>query len=684
MEHLITDNSGRYRGELLIVLFSLMCWGSILTMSGIWWDDWAWVWYYFGSDSMTEFIRPFEWLKHKSVGYMLLLNFKLFHIFREHTTNIWSLLRFFVFTANAIIIYRIARIMLRDKYIMPLAVSITYLSSPVVNHLALVTHDYHVFMFFYLMSILLSLKSVAAGKIMSPYYLLAVIFSFFSMISLESFIIFDALRPLLFFILIRRNGADFMTSLRRSMLAWLPFIITGTAVLAEALVVPQKGPYAGVYSAGGFTPDFMSTVLERYIVSMKYIFIKIYSLTYKHALIREREMVPVFIALAAAVCAFYFLNGRLRQSNAEDPSPRPGREAGYAALFGLLTVVVGLLPYVLTREAVTYGHQSRHGLLASVGASIFFPAVLMIFRDRELYRRACPWIFGLLVFFGVLQCNYTIKVYKDNWKHQRSIWWQMIWRAPDIKPNTFMIIDMPWGEAPGGGSYVLPAGINMTYAKSRRKKDIYSNYAYELRNAFRTDETNYRGIYDREVVEFLTYRGLTKIYPKNLIAASYQDGYLYLNDEIAEPVSSDRTDVAFMMSHVKEDRIIYNSDASDFPFRWIWGPEPEHDWRYFYQKANALSGRNDHQGVVRLYNEAQEKGYDLSAKLTQNLLPFIKAFYLTGDPDTGKRLLNKWAGAASAGRERALKYLIPKEADAVSALNNEIKTGIESAFADRP
>jgi len=684
MKYSATDNIGRYRAELLIALFSLICWGRLLTMSGIWWDDWAWVWYYFGTDSTAEFMRPFEWLKHKSVGYMLLLNFKLFPLFREYTTNVWSLLRFTVFTLNAIILYRIARSVLRDKDIMPLAVAVIYLSSPVVNHLALVTHNYHVFLFFYLMSIHLSVKSVAAGKIMSPYYVLAILFSFFSMISLESFIFFDVLRFLLFFLVLRgfRGSGDTVSgALKSGFIAWLPFLLTGSAILVEALMVPQKGPYAGVYSAGGFSLDFMYTVLERYSVSMKYIFIKIYSLTYKYALIREREMVSVFISFAAAVYAFFLLKGRLHESNRKDTSPLSGREAGRAALFGLLTVVVGLLPYALTREAVKYGHQSRHGLLAAIGASIFLPAVLLAFYNRKLLsRRVCPWIFGLLVFLGVLQCNYTIKVYKDNWDYQRSIWWQMIWRAPDIKPHTFMIIDMPWSEAPGGGSYVLPPGLNLAYAKSGNKEEIFSHYAYELRNAFRTDETNYRGICDKEVVEFQTYRGRTRIYPKNLIAASYQDGYLFINDEIAEPVSSDWKDVEFMKSQVTEDRIIYDATVSEFPYRWILGPELEHDWRYFYQKANALSGRNDAAGIVQLFNEAGEKGYDLSVIRPQNLLPFIKAFCLTGNTDMGNKLLLIWAESPSGNRERTIKYLVSENSEAGPELNEKILAVIEDAF----
>lgn len=651
-------------------------------MSGIWWDDWAWVWHYIGSDSSGEFMQPFEWLKHKSVGYMLLLNFKLFDVFHEYTTNIWSFFRFSVFTLNAIIIYRIAGNILRDKDILPMALAIIYLCSPVVNHLALVTHNYHVFLFFYLLSILLSIKSVAAGKIMSPYYLMAVLFSFIAMISLESFIFFDVLRLLLFFLLLRRAGEDFMSAIRRSMLAWLPFILIGAAVLIEALIVPQKGPYAGVYSAGAFSFEFIYTVIERYLVSMKYIFIKIYSLTFKHALIKEGDIVLIFIALCATVYAYYLLRRRLRASNPADTSLHNRREAGLTALFGLLTVVVGLLPYALTREAVTYGHQSRHGLLAAIGASIFFPAMLMTFYYKKLLsKRICLSIFGLFVFLGVLQCNYTIKVYKDNWEHQRSIWWQMIWRAPDIRPNTFMIIDMPWNEAPGGGSYVLPPGLNLAYAKSRDKKEIFSHYAYELRNAFRKDETNYRGIYDKDIVEFQSYRGTARFYPKNLIAASYQDGYLYLNDEIAKPVSSDWKDVEFIVSNAIEDRIIYENHAIKFPYRYVLGPEPEHDWKYYYQKANALSGKNDQRGIVQLFNEAKKKGYDLSAIRAQNLLPFIKAFYQTGDFNTGEQLLIKWAASPAGSRERAAKYLISKNVD--SAMIKEISSAIERAFINR-
>lgn len=674
------DSNGRYRAKLLIVLFSFLCWGRILSMSGIWWDDWAWVWHYFGSDNAGEFMRPFEWLKHRSVGYMLLFDFKLFDLFREHTTNIWSLFRFIVFTLNAILIYKIAGRVLRDKVVLPLAVSIIYLSSPVVTHLALVTYDYHVFLFFYLLSVLFSIKSIEGGKLSLPLYVPSVLLSFIAMVSLESFIVFDFLRPLLFLYVLRNGKNETMRmSVRRSLMYWLPFLLTGISILIEAAINPQSGPYAGVYSTGGLSAKLLYTVIGRYIISLFYIFIKAYTQSLNQTVLNSGNIPFILVSVAAGIYAYFILRNTDR--NPDTSSNYALREARLAAIFGLLTVVVGLFPYALTREAVTYGHQSRHGLLAAIGASIFFPAMLITFYNKKLLgKRTCQSIFGLLVFLGALQCNYTIKVYKDNWEHQRSIWWQMIWRAPDIKPNTFMIIDMPWSEAPGGGSYVLPPGLNLAYAKSRDKKEIFSHYAYELRNAFRTDETNYRAIHDREVVEFQTYKGLTRIYPKNLIAASYQDGYLYLNDEIAEPVSSEWTDVEFMMSNVKEDRIIYEDTVSDFPYRWILEPELKHDWRYYYQKANALSGMNYQSGIVQLFNEAREKGYDLSVIRPQNLLPFVKAFYLTDDLDTGEGLLIKWATSPAGNREWAIKYLISENEN---ALNKEISAGIENAFVNR-
>jgi len=662
MKNCLLPIAGRHRMELLVAGFSFLCWGRLLGMEGIWWDDWAWVWHYFGTESFEEFIQPFKWLKHTSVGLSFFLNFKMFDLFHEQATHVWGVFRFIIFTANAILLYSVAKNVLREKVMLPAAISFIYLSLPAVNHLTLSTYTYHFFLFFYLLSLLLAVKAVTENGIRPGLYLLSIVFALYSMVSLESFIFFDVLRPVLFLYVFLCMRSDLRTALKRSLLFWTPFLVVGVAVLADFFLGKQTGPYSSVYSTGAISGDFLVTVLSRYLNSLKYIFAGIYLITFRQALIliNDRSSLVIIVSAISAAYASFALT--------RERAPAAGqlsvfcKEAKLAAAFGLAAVILGLLPYMLAREAVGYEHQSRHGLLAAVGAAIFFPSLLLtLYYEKIIGRTFCGILSGLLIFLGVLQCNYTVGVYKSTWEHQRSIWWQLIWRAPDIKPHTFVIIDMPWGESPGGGSYVLPPALNLAYARSRDKSEIFSHYAFAPINAFRKDETDYTAVADKDFVEFMSYRGPMKFYPRNLLAASYREGYLYMNEEITEPVSASRSDLEFMLSHAKNDRIIYEDPGLIFPLRWILGPEPEHDWRYFYQKANALSGRGDYQGIINLYNEALGAGHDLSIVLPQNLMPFIKAFYMNDEVEIAGTLLEKWSLSPHASPAMAVKLLGPDD-----------------------
>jgi hypothetical protein len=678
MNPLLKEKNGSYRAELLIMIFSFLCWGRILSMSGIWWDDWAWVWHYFGSDNVNEFMLPFTWLKHRAVGYSFFLHFKLFEIFHEYTSNIWSVFRFIVFTANALLIHAISKNVLLDKVVLPVVISVIYLSSPVVDHLVLSTYLYHLFLSFYLLSIYFSVKSISGSKVSLQWYLPALLLSFISMASLESFIFLDFLRPILFIYLIhKRNNVGLGDAIKKSLLCWAPFFLIGAGILVEVALVPQTGAYADVYSTGPISIDYFIAVITRYSDSIEYLFFKVYKLTVKYCLLKDGNIAFILTGLISSVYVSLTLFKRRRMFEGKNNTIDALGEAKMVAIFGLIVVVVGLFPYALAREAVSYGHQSRYGLLAAIGTSIFFPSFFLALHYKKLIsRKACQILLVVLVFLGSLQCNNTIGDYKETWEHQRSIWWQLIWRAPDMKPNTFMIIDMPWHEAPGGGSFVLPPALNLAYAESRDKENIFSHYAYEVRNAFRTDETNYREIYNKEIVEFQIYRGTAKLYPKNLIAASYQDGYLYLDSEIRKPVSSNWSDVEFMVKNAAKDRIIYEGAKSEFPYRWVLGKEFRHDWRYYYQKANALAGRDDYPGIVNLFNEAKAAGYDLTTIKPGNLMPFIEAFYLAGNLNMATSLLRIWSNSPDADIDRAVQLLGPDVENDIPALHKWIEKAI--------
>ncbi len=634
----------KYRDAAVIVILSLLCWGRLIGLEGMWQDDWAWTWHYFGSSSLSEFIEPFKNMGHIIVGYIDYALVMMLDVLSGKAPGMWHTAMFLVHTLNALVLYYIIKLICNNNNTLPaLCVAALYLVSPAVNNLYLMVQiSYELLVFFYLLSLLLTVIAVKTVRFRAIYYLLSVCFAAISMSGLESFIALEFSRPLLIcYLLTEGKKGNLPLRFKNIFLFSAPFLAVAFVLIIKRLSFVPEGGYTGYNELQIFSLEGIVDTLGLLLLSLKHLFIQSWKLGIKR--IDNLSVISIFFILAAmGAYAGLFIIRKSRVFIASETDRIEKKNLKLLALYGAAILLLGLLPYNVVGKYPVYGLDSRHATIAKVGYPIFAISLFYLTATWSIrIKKALPLIFGALLFAGLVSSHATIDQARQDWEHQRSIWWQFIWRAPDIKPNTFMIIDMPWSEAPGGGSYVLPPAMNLAYASSRDKTEIFSHYAYELRNAFRTDETNYRAIYDKDVVEFQSYRGLMRFYPKNLIAASYQDGYLYINDEIKEPGYSEWSDVEFMISNAARDRITYEDTRSNFPYRWILGPEPEHDWRYYYQKANALSGRNDYHEVVRLFDEAQKAGYDLSTILPQNLMPFIKAFYMTGDVNKGGHLFDK-------------------------------------------
>jgi hypothetical protein len=75
-------------------------------------------------------------------------------------------------------------------------------------------------------------------------------------------------------------------------------------------------------------------------------------------------------------------------------------------------------------------------------------------------------------------------------------------------------------------------------------------------------------------------------------------------------------------------RIEPERQAAEPPPTDIFGPEPPHDWCYYFQKADLARQMGDWQRVAQLGDEAQKLGY--SPNNPQEWIPFIEGYARTG------------------------------------------------------
>jgi len=570
----------KHKVPIIISGIGILCWFRILFLKGIWWDDWAWVWHYFGSKDLSEFIVPFKSLRHELDACFLYANFKLLDILPALATSIWSAGKFIIFILNSVLLYFISSRVLDKRSLLPAAIAIVYLTSPIVHNLCLVELCRRVYMTVFLLSVLLSLYSISGEKVKLPYYLSALALAFISMAGLESFIFFEMARPVLvLYVLSGVAKHDLMKVLKKTFFYWLPFAILGALILIwrVGLLSPRTGVYAHVYDIKRSPlPEYMNFVFFGYMNSCLNLFGS-YVLNFDNWASRIfKDPFLILQSIIVAITAAFIIFGGKKRKVGGAADPGLCREARQATIFGAFLIIIGLFPHVLSRGGYESGIESRHGLLACVGVSVFMPSLFFLLYYKGLIRAFSLYsLLSAAVLLGTIQCNIAVKAYDNDWEQQRSFWRQFAQRVPDIKDKTCLLVDMPREEGSylGGwrGSYEFAGPLNLLYAKSRAGEEINNHFAESLDVEY-DERTGFLYVINIKMGEgemrFETFKGTQSYCPRNLIVTYYRKGHLSLNDEI-KTAAVGNIGPESLLSYTAKDQILHEKRASAFPFRWI-------------------------------------------------------------------------------------------------------------------
>lgn len=671
-------------------------------------------WLSFSSKNLSEFMLPFQSLRHELDGVIFYLITKLFDFANLATTNIWNIGKFIIFIVNSILLYAIAKRLLHKKSILPQTIAIAYLVSPVVNNLCLSILNRHFYIALFFISILLSIESVTKKEFRPFYYLSSLLFYVVAIFGLETFVFIDIARPaIIFYIFFYKNKENFSTAFKKSIFYWFIFVIIGVSLLTYriGLFVPRTGPYAHTYAFKSLSAiQYIMHIIKAYRDSLYCLFLSNLFYFLKRALILLKDGFNVMLSLIAAAFAalVIFKEWQIAPKKEEEIS-LIAKEVKITAVFGAFLIFFGLLPYTIVGLGAGFGTGTRHALLANIGVSVFIPSILLFLYYSGFIKKQFYYIlFSVFVFLGVFQCNYVIKAYSSDWQQQRSFWWQLIWRVPDIKGNVFLIFDMSRQEYDYLGDWraasTFSAPLNIIYAKSRDKNEMDKHFSETIGSVFGQEDVslkvNYLANRDEDEAYYNFYKGAYKYYPKNIIIASYHRGYLYLNGEIDQSKTSNILNIAPVVLMSSDKQILtHKADNLVFPFRWIIGPEPKKtnertpldkfkdaifrrtlnkDWRYYLQTAKVADGNKDFRAVVGLYNEAQ--GLGVVPELPEAAPLFIiKAFYVVGDIAKANSLFWEWALSSEGDYKKALGLL-----ESVKSVNNNpsITSAIEKKIQD--
>jgi hypothetical protein len=294
--------------------------------------------------------------------------------------------------------------------------------------------------------------------------------------------------------------------------------------------------------------------------------------------------------------------GPLEAPELSDKVPR-----GYLET-GVLMSIVGLcfagLPFVSGQTAffasvLSFG--DRFTLPFMLPASLML-AGLLAFRGTG--SRASGFIVSLVLFvFSAFQVQ-SMNSYRHDWLTQKSLFWQLAWRAPGLKSGSSVLVD---GLPESVGSVENAGLLNLLYNRDDSAGRL-DYFIFDLRRSpggklgFRPGAQlngqvrsfNFQGTAAQSMVSWLSPTGTLRVVTPPSANEVLRGSALCVNiSHLSQP----------------EEVIIDNANLPDGPLLKVFGSEPKHEWQYFYQKAELERQRNHWDRVALLGDEVRKQGY---------------------------------------------------------------------------
>ncbi|HEX9331606.1 MAG TPA: hypothetical protein VF896_06945, partial [Anaerolineales bacterium] len=218
------------------------------------------------------------------------------------------------------------------------------------------------------------------------------------------------------------------------------------------------------------------------------------------------------------------------------------------------------------------------------------------------------------------------------WEYQRQMWWQLTWRAPDIKEDTLVMTYSAAGYNPEQ-DYEIWGPLNLIYNPGPAKAPAIQAEVLNPDTAFSIVK---KDVFDNHVRDIKLHRDFNNLLLINMSPSSaclhVVDGHL--------PVYPARESLLVQQvgeySHV--DRII-PTGKSPVPPASIFGAEPAHGWCYYYEKASLARQRGDWKEIGSLFDQILDLNLETNDK--SEMIPFLEGLVNLGRIDDAKSLYSK-------------------------------------------
>ncbi|MCE9647082.1 MAG: hypothetical protein K8S20_13860 [Chloroflexi bacterium] len=350
--------------------------------------------------------------------------------------------------------------------------------------------------------------------------------------------------------------------------------------------------------------------------------------------LRLQEMM-IGLTLASFTVGIFLIINFLHSLPVHNPNEEISADARIwvkeGLLIGYVGVLAGILPVIIANRYITFDRFSHYALPASLPASILI-AVVILKIPSERFRAG---IFSLVLFLATLT-HYSIATQAVN--EERAIqdfWWQVTWRAPNIRENTSLMVNYPSIEY--GEDYEIVSGpANFIYYDEQLPPNGLVRYPI---SAISMTSEGFNNILAGKLSAERIVRSHTFLLDYGNILVMSQpsaSSCVHVVDATWREVSvSELNGISLSSPQSKINNVEVNVPGH-IPPASLFGSEPEHDWCFYYQKATLARQLEDWVQIADLGKQAAKA--ELHPNDQIELMPFLQSAAMLGDEKTVKQI----------------------------------------------
>ena len=622
---------------VVLLLVGLAAYGILFFQPGFYWDDWESVYLYGlhnpGISFQYFYERPFS-------SFIYLIFFPI----TKMTPLLWLVISFFLRWFGVLGIYYTLDKVWPDRVSqnrwtgLLLFVFPAFLQQPIA-----LCYSRHFTSFALLgFSLLFTVLAIRDHKRSWLWLSLSILFGLAQFFIIEYFVGLEILRPLIIWFTLRPQNLDEKKSaLRKTLLMWAPFVI-GLAIffwwrffeltillvgldknnpeLLITLLADKNNPADLLKSLTQTPITSIIKLIELGFEDLKYLLVDVWIGRVLEGQFDFLQSKIAIFAWSAAISASV-LAGLYITATSREVGNSPKESFPQILLLGFVAFLAGGIPYWANLRFIAENKWAdRYALAPMVGAAILIVNIIdWMFRTRIQKQVFLSYLLIMSISVQVFNSNY----YRRDWALQKSIYWQFAWRVPSLKAGTAIL---------GTGTFT--------------DKNLPFEAMYEL-NLLLEEQVKlipnygYFSIYELGAAQLSPNAPLSSPYMRSgekFIGNSSQAIGMYFDQggkgcvRLLDTVYSDDPDLAEKTRKIiplSDINLVMMSNSPTAPDLAIFGPEPPHNWCYYFEKADLARQFQDWETIIEFSSIVESKALIPSKGI--EYLPFIEAFAQMGN-----------------------------------------------------